>query len=382
MKKLFILLVLVSLLFVIACGGAGTTTTTHLTNTTPTVPPATASSTTVPPTTTPPPPTSTSTTPAIPPSVTTGNAATITFASAVLNGALVNTVEGSVDQLGFRWGTSPGNYPSAWTESGDFLSGPFNHLIDGLTNGVVYYFTSEMHTGAGWQYGAEQSFRTQETPKINTIDPNSALQGQNLTVTITGSGYTGVTGVSFGDGITVNNFSVASYTQITANITIAADAVAGPRIVSVTTPLGGILDGGFTVKQIKLVSRTLTWKDADFSALLHQMTTDKAAAYDIRFHDGNQMTLVSTQSFNMGIEVLNGKLAFINVPQQAWDDVFSTAAAYLSYDSVSRVVTVNSFPAAVLTTYFNPPETTTPVLNTEVATEGHMTITYSSPGEV
>ena len=115
----------------------------------------------------------------------------------------------------------------------------------------------------------------------------------------------------------MNSFNVAAYTRITANITVAADAVAGPRIVSVTTPLGtGILDGGFTVKQIKLVSRTLTWKDADFSALLHQMTTDKAATYDIRFHDGNQMTLVSTQSFNMGIEVLNGKLAFINVPQR------------------------------------------------------------------
>ena len=149
MKKLFILLVLVSLLFVTACGGAGTTTTTQLTTTTTltTVPPTTASSTTVPPTTTPP-PTSTSTMPAIPASVTTGNAATITFASAVLNGALVSTVEGNVDQLGFRWGTSSGNYPSTWTESGDFLSGPFNHLVDGLTNGAVYYFTSEMHTGA------------------------------------------------------------------------------------------------------------------------------------------------------------------------------------------------------------------------------------------
>jgi hypothetical protein len=301
----------------------------------------------------------------------------------VLNGSVINKVAGGVDQLGFKWGTSSGKYDSSWTESGDFLSGPFNHLIDGLTEGTVYYFTSEMHTSTGWQYGKELSFRTLGNPKISTVAPDSALQGNTLNVVIKGSGFTGVTEVDFGDGITTNSFNVSSYTQISANISIAADAVAGLRTVSVTTPIGtGTLADGFTVKQIQLVSRTLTWTDAIFTTLLHNLTTDAADQYEVRFHDGNQMTVVSTRSYNLGIEIQNGKLTFTGVPQTVWDSVFSTAGTYISYDSAAQVMTINSLPDVVLTTLFNPPEKTTPVLNTEVATEGHITLTYTSPGEV
>ncbi|MEI6186829.1 MAG: hypothetical protein WCP43_06455, partial [Dehalococcoidia bacterium] len=49
---------------------------------------------------------------------------------------------------------------------------------------------------------------------------------------------TGPTAVSFGDDIAVNSYHADSDTQITANVTIAADAATGSRSVSVTTPDG------------------------------------------------------------------------------------------------------------------------------------------------
>ncbi len=389
MKKLFVLLILVPLLVLAACGSTGTTTittpsaittttatTTVASTTTPPTPPATTAPTTTVPATT-------STAAAAPASITTGSAAIITFTSAVLNGSVINTVVGSVDQLGFKWGTSSGQYDSSWLESGDFFSGQFNHLVSGLTEGVLYYFRSEMHTGSGWQYGEEQSFRTLEIPTISAVEPDYGLLGNTLDVMVDGSGFSGVTMVDFGDGITVNNFNASDYTQIKVNISIGANTTTGPRTVSVTTPIGtGTLAGGFTVKQIKLVPRTLTWKDADFNTLLHDLTTSAAAQYEIRFHDGNQMTLVTTQGYNMGLEILNSKLSFTNVPQQAWDLVFSTASAYMSYDSVNKVITINSLPDVVLSTLFNPPEKTTPDFNAEIAVETQITITYLSPGEV
>ena len=85
-------------------------------------------------------------------------------------------------------------------------------------------------------------------PTITSLNPNQGDQGETLDITITGTNFTGATGVSFGAGITVNSFTVDSSTQITADITIATDATKGTRDVSVTTPEGtGTRAGGFGV---------------------------------------------------------------------------------------------------------------------------------------
>ncbi len=85
-------------------------------------------------------------------------------------------------------------------------------------------------------------------PTITSVTPNSGTRGQRLSVTIMGTNFTGATAVSFGNGITVNNFTVNSATQITANIRISANAATRARTVSVTTPAGtGTLSSGFNV---------------------------------------------------------------------------------------------------------------------------------------
>lgn len=90
-------------------------------------------------------------------------------------------------------------------------------------------------------------------PTVASVSPTSGARGVTLNFTLTGSNFeSGVTtAVSFGAGITVNSFTVASATQITGSITIGATAALGTRDISVTntTPGGGTatLTGQFTV---------------------------------------------------------------------------------------------------------------------------------------
>jgi hypothetical protein len=73
---------------------------------------------------------------------------------------------------------------------------------------------------------------------------------QSLTVTIKGANLGGATTLSFGPGATVNSFAVDSPTQITAEITIDADATTGVRDVTVITPEGSCtLAAAFTIQQ-------------------------------------------------------------------------------------------------------------------------------------
>ncbi|MFC2056451.1 WD40/YVTN/BNR-like repeat-containing protein [Chloroflexota bacterium] len=87
-------------------------------------------------------------------------------------------------------------------------------------------------------------------PTVTGINIASGDQGVTLDIVITGAHFTGATEVSFGAGVTVNSFILDSSTQITASISIAADAAIRARDVLVTTPAGtGTLAGGFIVEQ-------------------------------------------------------------------------------------------------------------------------------------
>ena len=82
-----------------------------------------------------------------------------------------------------------------------------------------------------------------------------------MAATITGTGFGSGSTVSFGSGITVSNLAVASSTQLTATLTIAAGAALGSRDVTVTNSIGGsgTLAGGFTVASAGPASLTLTY---------------------------------------------------------------------------------------------------------------------------
>lgn len=77
------------------------------------------------------------------------------------------------------------------------------------------------------------------SPTITSVSPSSGTQGQsNLALAITGLNthfVQGTTQVTLGAGVTVNGLTVTGPSQLTAVITIAANAAIGPRSVSVTT---------------------------------------------------------------------------------------------------------------------------------------------------
>ncbi len=85
-------------------------------------------------------------------------------------------------------------------------------------------------------------------PTIDSVSPSRAIPGETLDVTISGDCFTNATSVSFGSGITVNDFTVNNSREIVANITLGVNATIGPRNVSVTTPAAvGSLPDGFAV---------------------------------------------------------------------------------------------------------------------------------------
>ena len=68
------------------------------------------------------------------------------------------------------------------------------------------------------------------------INPTFASRGEALPVVITGVDFSGVSGLSFGDGISVTSFAVDSPTQITAQISVSPTAVPGVRDITVRFP--------------------------------------------------------------------------------------------------------------------------------------------------
>src|SRR4029077_15915864 len=81
--------------------------------------------------------------------------------------------------------------------------------------------------------------RLLDPPTLTSISPNNGVQGQSVPVTLTGTNFVaGATIALSGAGITVNNTTVVSTTQITATFTIAANAATGAQNVTVTTSGG------------------------------------------------------------------------------------------------------------------------------------------------
>jgi hypothetical protein len=112
---------------------------------------------------------------------------------------------------------------------------------------------SVTNSGPGGGTSGSQTFTVNNpAPTLTSLSPNSGNRLQTLNVTFTGTNFiSGISSVSFGADITVNSTTVNSATQITANITIGANAALGARNVSVTNaaPGGGTatLTNGFTV---------------------------------------------------------------------------------------------------------------------------------------
>ena len=182
------------------------------------------------------------------PSVTTNDAGSITANSASLSGELTWLGTAGSVTVSFEWGTSPGAYSRETTGQAMTSTGAFTTSISGLTPATTYHFRAKA-VGNGISYSAESSFTALgEAPSIEAVTADGGRRGNDLTVTISGSGLSGVTGIDFGPGITIRGVRVVSDGEITVEITIDSDAELGARDVSVTTPMGtDTMTGGFAV---------------------------------------------------------------------------------------------------------------------------------------
>jgi hypothetical protein len=88
-------------------------------------------------------------------------------------------------------------------------------------------------------------------PVLSSIAPNTGARGAVVPVTLTGSGFTGATGLNVSGGgagaIGVSAFTVVSDTQITATFTIPNAATLGPHNVAVVLPADTTGNVTFTV---------------------------------------------------------------------------------------------------------------------------------------
>ncbi len=88
-------------------------------------------------------------------------------------------------------------------------------------------------------------------PALTMASPGTAQAGATVNVVVDGA-FTdfqqGVTTASFGGGVTVNFITVASPTQLTANVTVASNASVGSRDITITTNSQNVtLSAGFSV---------------------------------------------------------------------------------------------------------------------------------------
>ena len=109
--------------------------------------------------------------PVLVPTTTTAAVSAIKSHVATGNGEITGLGGQTADKRGFVWGTvtktDPGNTAPASTEyddfvstDGDFSTGTFTGVIDGLLRNTAYYVRAFAKNGAGYSYGDEVSFTT------------------------------------------------------------------------------------------------------------------------------------------------------------------------------------------------------------------------------
>ena len=186
----------------------------------------------------------------MPPAVNTGDAQATADGSIQLKGELAYMGTAPSVNVSFVWSTKQGGpYLNETVGSERTSIGAFQAELAGLAPATTCYYKAR-GVGDGTGYGVEMQFTTGGLqPVVRSVMADSGRQGDDLTVTITGTNLDGATAVTFGEGIAVNRLQVMSASVLTVDISIDSEAAKGLRDVAVTTPRGtGTMGGGFEVR--------------------------------------------------------------------------------------------------------------------------------------
>jgi hypothetical protein len=153
-------------------------------------------------------------------------------------------------------------------------------------------------------------------PTLATLAPATGSRLQTLDVVLTGSGFlAGITSVDVGAGITLNNATIDSPTQITVNVTIGAGAALGARSFMVTNdgPGGGNASQTFGVEN---PAATLT--------AIAPAAANRLETLDVVFTGSNFIAGVTT--INVGNDITVNTLT-VDGPTQVTANITIGAAA-------------------------------------------------------
>ena len=190
-----------------------------------------------------------------------------------------STIPGELDVYGLLHGPTQAATPTFNPPAGTYAGSRSVTISDGTSGATIYYTTNNTTpTTLSTKYSGAITVAATETiqaiatatgmtqsavaiasytitplgpaPILTSASPNNGMQGQvNLPVVLTGSNFLGGPVCNFGAGITVNSCTYNSATQITANISIAANATVKNNTITITDSDGQIatLTNGFSI---------------------------------------------------------------------------------------------------------------------------------------
>jgi hypothetical protein len=142
-------------------------------------------------------------------------------------------------------------------------------IASNATTGARNITVTNANTGTGSCTGC---FTVNPPPTLSGASPASRAPGAtNQNVVLTGTNFLSGATASFGAGITVNSTTFNSSTQLTANITVAANAAVGSRDITINKLDGGQVTcaGCFTVNPLPTVNEL----SPRFAARAERLTT-------------------------------------------------------------------------------------------------------------
>jgi hypothetical protein len=230
--------------------------------------------------------------------------------------------------------------------SGTQRWGDYSHTSVDPADGMSIW-TFQEYCSATNQWGVRVSRLLAQAPTVTGISPNSFYPYDNVNVTVTGTGlfepgatYPNHLAAAFsGSGITVNSVTFVNPAQAILNISVAGNAVAGPRTLTMTNPdlqsatigsnvnaragSGTVTLGGWTVStngvpvtiEIKDASNTVMQTanvNLDASGNFSFVPTIAPGTYTVTAKGSHWLrkaaegVTITTQGFNQNFTLVNG----------------------------------------------------------------------------
>jgi phosphodiesterase/alkaline phosphatase D-like protein len=222
-------------------------------------------------------------TPSSPPMVTTRDATSVIFGSAVLNGELTSLGRAATVDVSFQWGTRRGGpYPNRTPPSSKTGPATFLAKLSGLSPSATYYFMARADGGVyGVSYGVEKSFTTVPTPTPPTPpNPLIGMGGQ----TSHGSSVTGTATTT--QPVPLPNIQVQS-----ASLSVSKVSPGTPVTVTANVANRGTVNGSTRLKLYvngeEDSSQGVTVESGGNRPVYFTVTRNQPGTYDV-YIDGAQ----------------------------------------------------------------------------------------------